>query len=205
MQEVLSKTAEDPKAPLQGQEFYELSLLDETNELGTRRCIRQAHAQWSEIDGQIMWDQEEIEHFWILAEAKRRYAERKFALAEKGFTCSDMDPILPRFWKNSIICVVVFFLSVSAFALYGPLDRNGWIPHSHDTPVWIQGDWSVGEYRNCQMLVSASRLFCGNWQNAGKGGSVSEFIGDVSNDDFEIAFKEPLRRCMILHRQRMRS
>jgi hypothetical protein len=31
MQEVLSKTAE-PEAPLQGQESYELSLLDEANE-----------------------------------------------------------------------------------------------------------------------------------------------------------------------------
>jgi hypothetical protein len=38
-----------------------------------------------------MWDQEETDHFWILAEAKRRYAERKLALAEKGFIYSDLD------------------------------------------------------------------------------------------------------------------
>ena len=64
MQEVLSKT-DDPKAPLRGQEYYELSLLDEANELGTLYRVRQAHAEWSEIDGQVMWNQEEVEHFWI--------------------------------------------------------------------------------------------------------------------------------------------
>jgi hypothetical protein len=90
VQEVLSKS-DDPKAHLSGQEFYELSLLDVANDLGTRYCVRQARAEWSEIDGQIMWDQEETDHFWILAEAKRRYAERKLALAEKGFIYSDMD------------------------------------------------------------------------------------------------------------------
>jgi hypothetical protein len=37
MQELLSKTIE-PKASLRGQEFYELSLLDEANDLGTRYC-----------------------------------------------------------------------------------------------------------------------------------------------------------------------
>ena len=90
MQEVLSKTA-DSEAPLRGQEFYELSLLDEANELGTLYSVRQDHAEWSEIDGQVMWNQEEVEHFWILSEAKRRYAERRLALAEKGFIYSDLD------------------------------------------------------------------------------------------------------------------
>jgi len=93
MEEVLSKTI-DPKTPLEEMEFYELSLLDEANDLGTRHRIRQAHGAWSEIDGQIMWDQEEVEYFWILAEAKLRYEERRGALAEKGFIYSDMDPIL---------------------------------------------------------------------------------------------------------------
>ena len=90
MQEVLSKT-DDPKMPLREQEFFELSLLDEANELGNRYYVRQAHAEWSEIDGQIMWDQGEIERFWILDEAKRRYAERRLALTERGFIHSDME------------------------------------------------------------------------------------------------------------------
>lgn len=90
MQEVLSNT-DDPRIPLREQEFFELSLLNEANDLGTRYCVRQAHAEWSDIDGQIMWDQEEVDHFWVLGEARKRYVERKFALAEKGFIYSDMD------------------------------------------------------------------------------------------------------------------
>jgi hypothetical protein len=38
-----------------------------------------------------MLDQEEVDHFWILNEAKRRYAERRLALGEKGFIYSGMD------------------------------------------------------------------------------------------------------------------
>jgi hypothetical protein len=41
-----------------------------------------------------MWDQEEIECFWILDEAKERYEQRRQALAEKGFIYSDVDPLL---------------------------------------------------------------------------------------------------------------
>jgi hypothetical protein len=90
MQELLSKTA-DSEAPLQEQEFYELSLLDEANDLGRRYCIRQAHAEWSEIDGQIIWDTEEADYFSVLNEAKQRYAERRLALAQRGYIYSDMD------------------------------------------------------------------------------------------------------------------
>jgi hypothetical protein len=93
MQEVLSKSI-DPKTPSEHMKSYELSLLDEANELGTRHCIRQAHVAWNEIEGDLMSDQEEVEYFWILAEAKQRYEERRRALANKGFIYSDMDPIL---------------------------------------------------------------------------------------------------------------
>jgi hypothetical protein len=44
VQEVLSKS-DDPKIPLREQEFFELSLLDTVNDLGTRYCVRQAHAE----------------------------------------------------------------------------------------------------------------------------------------------------------------
>src|ERR1017187_4657219 len=90
MQEILSKTL-DPEAPLLGQEFFELSPLDTANQLGTRYCVRQARAQWSEIDRTIVWDDEQRDYFWILNEAKRRYAERRIALAQMGFIYSDMD------------------------------------------------------------------------------------------------------------------
>jgi hypothetical protein len=38
-----------------------------------------------------MFDGEEVDYFWILAEAKQRYIERKLALAEQGFIYSDTD------------------------------------------------------------------------------------------------------------------
>ena len=90
MQELLSKIT-NSETPLREQEYFELSLLDVDNDLRSRYCVRQAHAEWSEIDGQVMWDTEEADYFWILDEAKQRYAERRLALAQKGYIYSDMD------------------------------------------------------------------------------------------------------------------
>jgi hypothetical protein len=69
------------------------------------------------------------------------------------------------------------------YGAYNWLDQAGWIPHNHDTPVWIAGDWLVGEYRDCGMLTKTQltgsvrsqevlaelpRLLCGReWDNAG--------------------------------------
>ena len=33
--------------------------------------------------------------------------------------------------------------------------------HKHDLPVWVQGDWMIGEYRNCDMPLGVTRLFSG--------------------------------------------
>jgi hypothetical protein len=90
MQEILSKTV-DPKAPLKGQEFFQLRLFDEVNQLCTRHCVRQTHGKWSDKNRDVIWEGEEVDHFWILDEAKRRYADRRLALAAKGFIYSDMD------------------------------------------------------------------------------------------------------------------
>jgi hypothetical protein len=38
-----------------------------------------------------MWDDEQVEYFWIPEEAQKRYSERRLALADKGFIYSDMD------------------------------------------------------------------------------------------------------------------
>ena len=92
MQELLSKTA-DAKSPLRDQEFFELNFSDIPNPSGTLYIVRQAHAQWSDVDGEIMWDLEEVEHFSVLSAAKQRYDERRRALAERGFIYSDLDPI----------------------------------------------------------------------------------------------------------------
>ena len=43
-----NRCSNDP--PL-GAGVFELSLLDEANQLGIRHCVRQAHTKWSEIDG----------------------------------------------------------------------------------------------------------------------------------------------------------
>jgi hypothetical protein len=37
-------------------------------------------------------------------------------------------------------------------------------------------------------LVPTSRLFCGRWESAGNEESSSEFLSQVSNDDFKGAF-----------------
>lgn len=68
----------------------------------------------------------------------------------------------------------IIFGVVGAVAGYGSLDQGGWITHDATTPVWIQGDWMIGEYRDCQMrtrtappsrkeldtLSRLPRLFC---------------------------------------------
>lgn len=60
--------------------------------------------------------------------------------------------------------------------IYKSLNHELRIPQPYDTPVWIAGDWIVGEYRTCQLrtttLIAGSvpspearaelpRLFCG--------------------------------------------
>ena len=69
MQELLSK-ADDSKIPLSEQEFYELRLDDSTDIWRPGFIVKQAYAQWSEIDRQIMWDEFESERLPTLEEAK---------------------------------------------------------------------------------------------------------------------------------------
>jgi len=45
----------------------------------------------------------------------------------------------------------LFILGAVIYWGYGSLNENGWIEHAHDTPVWIKGEWLVGEYRLCRM------------------------------------------------------
>lgn len=74
------------------------------------------------------------------------------------------------------LVMVPIVVVLIGFTAYESLDSAGWITHNHDTPVWIQGDWLVGEYRECDMqtatpvvegkqydaddLKSLPRLFC---------------------------------------------
>lgn len=54
------------------------------------------------------------------------------------------------------LTVIVLIVAIGAIA-YIPLDESGWIHHSQETPVWIQGDWMNGEYRDCEMLTGYKR------------------------------------------------
>jgi len=48
------------------------------------------------------------------------------------------------------LTLVTFF----GFVFFGAslvMDEGGWWLHSHDTPTYINGNWMVGEYRECTM------------------------------------------------------
>jgi hypothetical protein len=90
MQEVFSISG-DSKAPLRDREFYELRLYDSDSAGQPVCCVRQARARWDEASLGMAWDDVHVEAFATLDEAKMRYAERRLALAQKGFIDSDMD------------------------------------------------------------------------------------------------------------------
>lgn len=94
--------------------------------------------------------------------------------------------VFPKFARVIGVAVIfVFGLYLVAAAFYGwrdyqnGRDNKGEIEHHHDTPVWIQGNWIVGEYRDCQMRTKTvppnrkdldsvdklPRLFCAGDKN----------------------------------------
>jgi hypothetical protein len=97
MQEVFSKTA-DPNVPLQEQECFELRLNDLIYGLGAvvrhRFLVREAHAAWSEIDRNVIWDGYEHDECSNLHDAELRYAIRRDAIVDKGFINSDMEIVM---------------------------------------------------------------------------------------------------------------
>jgi hypothetical protein len=48
----------------------------------------------------------------------------------------------------------VLFIVLIVLLMWRLADDFGYVPHEHDTPVWIRGDWMVGEYRDCNMLTT---------------------------------------------------
>ena len=88
----------------------------------------------------------------------------------------------------------IILLCLAGYAIFSAYE-GGWIPRNHDTPVWIAGDWIVGEYRDCGMLTTTPmdgitlsvaalaelpRMFCGkDWEDQG----VAEFEIAMPNPD----------------------
>ena len=90
LQEVLSKPGAETQ-PLAEQEFYELSIEESDDIWRPGFIVKQTHAQWSEIDGQVMWEEPKWERWPTLKKAKEKCEEWRKALATKRFTQSDMD------------------------------------------------------------------------------------------------------------------
>lgn len=90
MQEVLSKTC-DPDHPLCGQEFYELKMADCDDFGQGRHVLREAHASWDQRTDSLFWDEFQVEFTFTLAQAEKRYAERRAAHVKRGFIYSDIE------------------------------------------------------------------------------------------------------------------
>lgn len=89
-QEVLSKPGAETHS-LAEQEFYELCIEESDDIWRPGFIVKQTRAQWSEIDGQVMWESPEWERWPTLKKAEKVCEEWRKALAAKGFTQSDMD------------------------------------------------------------------------------------------------------------------
>lgn len=68
-----------------------------------------------------------------------------------------------------------------AVAGYQIADRQDRVMHNRNMPVWVQGDWMVGEYRDCDMPLGVARLFCG--KSLAKGSGLAVFPESVSDGD----------------------
>jgi hypothetical protein len=91
-----------------------------------------------------------------------------------------------------VIAWVVIALAINACAwVEGTIDDFGWIRHSHDTPVWIGGDWLTGEYRACKMplmpnhsLPASAHLICGqDFKEDLDDPWPQDFVGSIPNHD----------------------
>lgn len=56
---------------------------------------------------------------------------------------------------GSLVLMVPF-----ALQSYHHLDQRGWFTHSRVTGTYIDGNWMVGEYRNCTLSGNAAALSC---------------------------------------------
>jgi hypothetical protein len=78
------------------------------------------------------------------------YSSRWKELLERHSALKDLYNVV----KLCCVVLAAYIVFCLLFVGYASLDENGWLSHSHDTPVWIQGDWLVGEYRECDMQTT---------------------------------------------------
>ena len=122
--------------------------------------------------------------------------------------------------RHLIYAIRVIALIIVACVVYvfagNLLDR--WIPHTRDTPIWIEGDWLVGEVRDCYMetttppvqgmtysreyLQSLPRMFC---DSASEGIlNFYESLPESGRDDaFDQAFKRQSHLMKVTYRGRL--
>ena len=89
-QEVLSRASSDGHLRSE-QEFYELCIEESDDVFRPGFVVKQTRAGWSEIDGQVMWEEPECERQPTLCKAESRCQEWRKALASQGFSQSDLD------------------------------------------------------------------------------------------------------------------
>lgn len=90
LQEVISKPGAE-SLPLAEQEFFEFCIEESDDIWRPGFVVKQTHAQWSEIDRQVMWDEPECELWPTLMKAEKVCEGWRKALAAKGFTLSDLE------------------------------------------------------------------------------------------------------------------
>jgi hypothetical protein len=95
MKELLTKNT-DSNALLEEQEFYELRLFDALDQVQPCFLVRQAHAQWSTVEQQFVWDDYDWELCSTFESAQKCYGARREALVEVGFISSDLPDDLTR-------------------------------------------------------------------------------------------------------------
>lgn len=101
---------------------------------------------------------------------------------------------------------IVVYASVFAFcvlalpayhASYRAVDDFGLLEHSHDTPVWIGGEWLTNEYRICQMpgtlwgkLPDTAHLLCGSGEQSVNGVWPAGFRNKLSPQEYNDLFEQ---------------
>jgi hypothetical protein len=145
------------------------------------RLMKTSHSVWGgPLSLALTWFLLISALYWSSPRFKEEKARRSFAdFLVWGRECASGG------WKTAKVlfrwAIALAFVWGLAVVGYRAADRAGRVMHRHNTPVWIQGNWMVGEYRYCDMPVGAARLFCSN-PPGGESGLVA-FPEGVSDED----------------------